>query len=84
MNVQSKDKNYLENVTIKVVFDDSYEYAGWYYQRNYDNESASGDYYCVVPLDNKNQNIRWGINPADQFAIKSMYEGHYLFGCTLT
>lgn len=80
LNTQLKDKNYLENATVKAIYDDTYEYAGWVYQRNYNN-GTYGRYSLEV--DRSKQNTRWVINAADQFAISPMYEGHYIFGCTL-
>ena len=80
LNTNLKDKNYMENVTIKAVYDDVYEYAGWTYQRNYNNGTYS---WADMDADVDNQNTRWAINEADQFAIAPMYEGHYIYGCTL-
>lgn len=80
LNTQLKDKNYLENATVKAIYDDTYEYAGWVYQRNYNNDTYA---YYSLEVDRSKQNTRWAINAADQFAINPMYEGHYIFGCTL-
>lgn len=80
LNTQLKDKNYLENVSVKAVYDDTYEYAGWFYQRNYNNSTYA---YYSLEVDKSKQNIRWAIDTADNFSISPMYEGHYLFGCTL-
>lgn len=80
LNTQIKDKNYLESATVKAVYDDVYEYAGWVYQRNYNNKTYK---YDSLEVDKGKQNTRWVINAADQFAISPMYQGHYIFGCTL-
>ena len=80
LNTQLKDKDYLENVTVKAIYDDFYEYAGWFYQRNYNNQT---DKYEGQEVDRAKQNLRWAINLSDQFAIGPMYMGHYIFGCTL-
>lgn len=80
LNTQLKDKNYLENVSVRAVYDDTYEYAGWFYQRNYNNGTYK---YDSLEVDRNKQNTRWVINAADQFTISPMYEGHYIFGCTL-
>lgn len=80
LNTQLKDKNYLENVSVRAVYDDTYEYAGWFYQRNYNNGTYG---YASLEVDKNKQNTRWVINASDQFAIGPMYEGHYIFGCTL-
>lgn len=81
LNITTKPQDYLANCEVKAVYDDSFEYAGWYYQRNYDN--ASSQSYYKMDADKERQNINWAINAADQFAINSMYAGHYIFGCTL-
>ena len=80
LNTQLKDKNYLENVSVKAVYDDTYEYAGWFHQRNYNNGT---DNFASLEVDESKQNTRWVVNASDQFSISPMYEGHYIFGCTL-
>lgn len=81
LNITAKPQDYLANCEVKVVYDDSFEYAGWYYQRNYDN--LTNDWCYELDADKDHQNINWAINAADQFAIDPMYQGHYIFGCTL-
>ena len=76
-NLNTKAKNFLENVEVKVVYDDTYEYGGWFYQYNYDNGT-----YDRHAFKNE-QNIYYVIDKADVFAIGPMYTGHYVFGCTL-
>lgn len=80
LNTQLKDKNYLENVSVRAIYDDTYEYAGWFYQRNYNNGTYK---YDSLEIDRSKQNTRWVVNASDQFAVSPMYEGHYIFGCTL-
>ena len=80
LNTALTDKNYLENATIKVVYDDVYEYGGWAYQRNYNNDTGT---YYEIDADKDRQNTRWAINASDNFVVSPMYQGHYLFGCTL-
>lgn len=80
LNVSLSDKDYLKDVSVKAVFDDVYEYGGWAYQRNYNNGTYK---YDSLEVDRSKQNTRWAINAADQFVISPMYQGHYLFGCTL-
>ena len=80
LNTAIQSKNYLANYEVKAVFDDVYEYAGWAYQQNYNNDSWSSSSY---PDFSKKQNLVYGINSADIFAIEPMYQGHYIFGCTL-
>lgn len=79
-NISTKPRDFLTSCEVKVIYDDVYEYGGWFYQYNYNNgtydSSKSGE-------DRKKQNTNWVINQADQFAINPMYQGHYVFGCTL-
>ena len=65
-NTTLKPKDYLSDVAVKVTYDDLYEYAGWCYQPDYNNDRQD-----------------YAINPEGQFAIDPMYQGHYMFGCTL-
>ncbi|MBR3494039.1 MAG: hypothetical protein IKH38_01300 [Clostridia bacterium] len=76
-NLNTRTKNFLENCEVRVVFDDLYEYAGWFYQYNYDNGT-----YDRHSFKNQ-QNRNYVINKADIFSINPMYTGHYCFGCTL-
>ena len=85
VNRMTKPKNFIENVKVKVVFEDYYEYEGWCYQFNYDN-SYTADYsaaYFNRNVDANKQNTKWVISTKDNFEIKPMYTGHYVFGCTL-
>lgn len=81
LNDGSTSKNYLMNISIKAIFNGKIEYDGWAYQRNYN--------YGTVGLnvsageDKNKENIRWAIAKENNFAIEPMYEGHYIFGCTL-
>lgn len=79
-NTATDQRDFLANCEVKAVYDDVYEYAGWYYQVNYDNKTYYDSDYGE---DNRKQNVRWAINAADNFAIGPMYTGHYIFGCTL-
>lgn len=83
-NTQRTQRDFLSNVEVKAVYDDAYEYGGWAYQRNYNNgirnEYDEKSYYAI---DYGKQNTRFVIDRVDQFSIDSMYQGHYLFGCTL-
>ena len=80
LNTAVVDKDFMKDVSVKAVYDDVYEYGGWAYQRNYNNEVYEN---YSLEADRNKQNIRWAINAADQFVISPMYEGHYIFGCTL-
>lgn len=80
LNTTIADRDYLKNVSVKAVYDEVYEYGGWSFQRNYNYSSHKN---AALDVDKNKQNVRWKINAADQFVIGPMYEGHYIFGCTL-
>lgn len=80
-NTTLTPKDYLTNCEVKVIYDDIYEYAGWAYQQNYDYNDWES-YYEYTPYSHK-QNILYGIDPSENYSINSMYQGHYIFGCTL-
>ena len=79
-NTSTKPHDFLATCEVKVVFDDVYEYGGWFYQYNYNNKTAKSN---DSGEDSQKQNTNWVINEADQFAIDPMYQGHFCFGCTL-
>ena len=79
-NTSIKSYDFLTSCEVKAVYDDVYEYGGWCRQYNYDNGTSGGSSYGE---DSKKQNTNWVIDKADQFAIEPMYQGHYVFGCTL-
>ena len=81
-NTAKTSQNFLSNCEVKVIYDNSYEYAGSCWQSNYDNKvitSNKGQYGEDVGQ----QNLRWAINDADLFSIDPMYQGHYIFSCKL-
>lgn len=79
-NISTKPHDFLASCEVKVVFDDVYEYGGWFYQYNYNNKTYKSN---NSGEDSQKQNTNWVINAADQFAIDPMYQGHFVFGCTL-
>ena len=81
LNLAMTEKEYLNNVEVKVVFDDVYEYGGWTGQYNYSN--ATDDHSKYFGEATNKQNTEFIIDKADHFSIGPMYEGHYCFGCTL-
>lgn len=85
-NILTVSKDFLKECTVKVLFDEKYEYEGWTYQSNYDNEPSTKSEVrnrWKLEEDKGKQNKRWAIDKADNFAIEPMYKGHYIFGCTL-
>ena len=79
LNTTKSEKDYLSDVEVKVVFDDDVEYAGWYWQYNWDNGTKNTDWAELNGIQNK----EFVITKADQFNIGPYYTGHYCFGCTL-
>jgi len=72
-NTALKAHNFLSACEVKVIYDDLYEYAGWFHQYNYNNPPGYGH----------NWNITNVIHANDRFTVEPMYTGHYCFGCTL-
>ena len=83
LNTTTKSMNYLADCTVTVIFDDTYEFAGWCYQQNYNNATYKDIYRGGVEEDKGKQNVNWVIDEADNFVIDPMYKGHYVFGCTI-
>lgn len=84
-NTSLNSHDFLSDCTVIVVFDDRYEYQGWYYQYNYNN--ISGIYSYAEFSDRENvgytDSQTFVIDPADNYPIDPMYTGHFCFGCTL-
>ena len=78
-NTQKTAVNFIQEATVKVVFDEEYEYAGWVRQFNYDYD-LNGEYHDGV---DQGDFIRAALDPVDEESIDMMYTGHYVFGCTL-
>lgn len=79
LNTSSKAQNYLIDCSVKVIYDKEYEYGGWFFQSNFNNKPSTN---WLTP-DAGIQNLKFVIDPRDNFDIAPMYEGHYVFGCTL-
>ena len=71
-NTTNAAKSYLSDVEVKAVFQDSFEFAGWAYQYNWDRSNGDKRYSAEIVL-----------HEDDNFAINPWYIGHYCFGCTL-
>ncbi len=78
-NLQKTPASFIKEITVKVIFDDEYEYKGWVRQFNYDYSNSE-----IVYL-GENSVIGWPVclSPVDEMPISPMYKGHYAFGCTL-
>ncbi len=79
LNSTRTERDYLANVEVKVIFDDDVEFAGWFWQYNWDNGVKNSDWGDLNGIQNK----ELVIDKADQFPIGPYYVGHYCFGCTL-
>ena len=78
-NLQKMPANFMGDISIKVIYDDEYEYNGWVRQFNYDySKSEIYRYKEATP-------IGWPVclSPVDEMSISPMYKGHYALGCTL-
>lgn len=82
-NTATKSKDFTKNCSVKVVYNNKYEYAGWVYQSNFNNGSDDNGYSYDLEEDKGKQNKRWAIDKEDTFSIDPMYQGHFIFGCTL-
>lgn len=77
-NIQKKGFKFMEDTTVKVVYAEEYEYAGWMRQINYDynknvyrwNASTTGFKTAVI-------------SPKNEEEIGMMYKGTYVIGATL-
>ncbi len=78
-NLQKAEANFMKDITVKVIYDDEYQYDGWVRQFNYDySKSEVYRYKETSP-------VGWPVclSPSDEMSIAPMYKGHYAFGCTL-
>ena len=83
LNTTTKDKEYQKDASVKVIYDDQYEYGGWVYQIDYDYNGGKTWSDSNHPNYTGKQNQLYGSKTENEFAIKPMYLGHYVFGCTL-
>ena len=83
-NLQKKDFDFMQNATVKVIYQDEYEFAGWVRQVNYDylNYGEKGRDVTRMGYDKKNPNVVV-LDPANVEEIGMMYTGTYAFGATL-
>lgn len=78
VNLQKSPVSFMKDMSVKIVYDGEYEFAGWVRQINYDYN---------INCYRKNSNTKGGgtvvMNPANEEAINPMYTGTYVIGCTL-
>lgn len=79
VNRSLSEKEFTAEITVKVVYDDLYEFGGWV--RQYDENHASRvlryNWNTAHPAE------RAFLHPEDKLAVAPMYTGHYILGCTL-
>ena len=79
VNLQKNNATFMKDISVKVIYDDEYEYDGWIRQFNYDFSKSE-----IYRYQSKTT-IGWPVclSPVDEMPIKPMYKGHYALGCTL-
>ena len=75
-NLGKESTKFIEQATVKVIYNDDYEFGGWVRQYNYDfnNRTVLYDWTEMGAA---------AIAPEDELEIGVMYTGNYVFGCTL-
>ena len=78
-NLSKMSFGFIKDISVKVIYDDEYEYDGWVRQFNYDYSKSEIYKYQETTI------IGWPVclSPVDEMYISPMYKGHYAFGCTL-
>lgn len=84
-NLQKNDIDFSEETTVKLIYQDDYEFMGWVRQINYDNLE---DVYSDGGISRFNQEpgtypMTVVLNPAMGETVKMMYSGTYVFGGTI-
>ena len=85
-NKQKTPVLYSEEIIVKAVYDNEFEYMGWVRQfdYNYDtNRSTDGTDPADVGPKKYGTFIRATLNPENEKTIDQVYTGHYVIGCTL-
>lgn len=77
-NLQMNPISFMENITVKVVYADEYEFAGWVRQINYDHNTNCFRFGATTPGGGTVV-----MHPENEEPIDMMYTGTYIFGCTL-
>ena len=84
-NRQHKAVNFIDEASVKVVYQDEYEFIGWIRQIDPDVMSKSQTDYGVSRKNSDKADYPNVIvlNPDKTHEIDMMYTGHYVFGCTV-
>lgn len=87
-NLQKTPVNFMKEMSVKVVYEDEYEYNGWVRQMDYNTKTPlyrkahDGD-YPVIELSGDLNMSCFALDPANEIPIDMVYTGHYIVGCTL-
>lgn len=84
-NLQKKAVNFAEEASVKMVYQDDYEFVGWVRQIDPDVLNKQYTDYGVSRLggDKNDYPNVIVLNPEKTHPIDMMYTGHYVFGCTI-
>ena len=89
-NLRKENVAFMQEASVKVVYDEEYEFEGWIRQINYDYRTPihrrdyKGKYYIVESSDDGNYDYSdVCIDPENEEEIGQMFVGSYVFGCTL-
>ncbi len=84
-NRQKKTVDFIEEASVKVIYQDEYEFIGWIRQIDPDMLPKDTTDYGVSRLNGDKADYPNVIvlNPAKTHGIDMMYTGHYVFGCTI-
>lgn len=77
-NLQKSEVDYFQDATVKVIFEDEYEFSGWLRQFNFDYNTFVHRYVWDYPFASPAV-----LNPADVEKLGMLYTGTYAFGCTI-
>ena len=84
-NYQKQPVDFSQDMTVKVVYMDDYEFNGWVRQIDNDLIAKDASDYGVSRFGGEKTDYPNAIvlNPKFNHAIDMMYTGHYVIGCTL-
>ena len=86
VNLQKSPVKLMEVSSVKVVYQDKYEFPGWIRQYNYDydltRKTEGGDNRDYGPADYGTL-VRAALAPENEEPVDMMYTGHFVFGAEL-
>ncbi len=90
VNLGKAEIGFMAEATVKVVYDDEYEFGGWVRQINYDYfkrvySVGGGSVHSGHAADGGDPLYESDLflDPGAEEKVATMYTGHYVFGCTL-